>query len=357
MSGKFQEWSLVNGVRHKVSSTYHPEADRQSERKNKHISEMFAAAQLEGHNCITAGSKNQANVNARQNKSRAESPFFTLYGFQPKLCSSELPHPIPIYSDPAKRFYQAAEKLTKAEYDQIIQANTHRRVAPDYKINDQVILCTKNLPAAFHQSKLAPKWIGPFKITNFIPWSQNVSLDPSELPYLQYITNSFHTSLIKLYIPNNDVKFTSRNLHKPGPVEGDRWEVEQVLQFTFKPGTRQPQYFVKWKGYEHKDNSCINAEDIDKQQKADHWLHGNKSHTYKLGKSGKSSQAKLKRVETRRQIHEERVRVLKGVKPDYEEPEFSAQALFYTYLDDHIDRREGYVRVILRKRSHLHFNW
>ena len=36
----------------------------------------------------------------------------------------------------------------------------------------------------------------------------------------------------------------------------------EVLQFRFKPGTREPQYEVKWNGYELKDNSWINAEDI-----------------------------------------------------------------------------------------------
>ena len=65
---------------------------------------MFAAAQLEGDDWITAAPKIQAKVNARQNKSRGESPFFTLYEFQLKLSSSELPHPIPIDLDPDKRF-------------------------------------------------------------------------------------------------------------------------------------------------------------------------------------------------------------------------------------------------------------
>ena len=78
---------------------------------------MFAAAQLAGDDWITAEPKIQAKVNARQNKSRGESLFLILYGFQPKLPSSELPHPIPIDSDPAKRFNQAAEMLTKAKYD------------------------------------------------------------------------------------------------------------------------------------------------------------------------------------------------------------------------------------------------
>ena len=120
MSGKFQEWWQVNVVRHKVTSTYQPESDGQTERKNKGMSERFAAAQLEGDDWITEAPKIQAKVNARQNKTRGESPFFTLYGFQPKLCSSELRHPIPIYSDPAKRFYEAVENLNKVKFDQII---------------------------------------------------------------------------------------------------------------------------------------------------------------------------------------------------------------------------------------------
>ena len=66
---------------------------------------MFAAAHLEGDDWITVAPKIQAEVNARQNKPRGESPCFTPYGFQPKLCSSELRHPIPISSDPAKRFH------------------------------------------------------------------------------------------------------------------------------------------------------------------------------------------------------------------------------------------------------------
>ena len=113
-------------------------------------------------------------------------------------------------------------------------------------------------------------------------------------------------------MPNNDDKVPTSKLDKPDPVEGDRWEVEQVLQFRFKPGTSKPQYEVKWKGYENEDNSWINAEDIDEQLKADHCLHSNKSHTYKLRKLGKSSQARLKRAEILRQIQEERLTVVRS---------------------------------------------
>ena len=42
---------------------------------------MCVAAQLEGDDWITVPAKIQANVNARQNKSRGELPFFTLDDF------------------------------------------------------------------------------------------------------------------------------------------------------------------------------------------------------------------------------------------------------------------------------------
>ena len=138
---------------------------------------------MEADDWITAAPKIQAKVNARENKSIGKSPFFTLYGFQPKLSSSELAHAIHIYSNPDKRFYQAVEKLTKAKYDHIVQANTHRREAPNYRINNQVIVSTENLPAGFHQSKLAPKWIVRFKIIDFTRKAKM-----SNLTYQSYLT-------------------------------------------------------------------------------------------------------------------------------------------------------------------------
>ena len=94
----------------------------------------------------------------------------------------------------------------------------------------------------------------------------------SHLTYQNFLTSNIsptpsthHSSSPNIL--NNNVKFLTRQLDTPGPVEGDRWQVEHVLLFRFKPVTRQPQDEVKWKGYEHKDNSWINAEDIDEQEK------------------------------------------------------------------------------------------
>ena len=169
----------------------------------------------------------QAKVNTRHNKSRGEFPLFTLYGFQPKLSSSELPYPIPIYSDPAKRFYQEAEKLTKAKYNQIIQANKHRREAPNYKINDQVILATKNLAAAFYQFKFASKWIGPFKLpTSFLKakmshltYQNSLTSNISTTPSTHHSSSHTHLTRMRSFQPENwtnlaQLKVTDGKLNK-----------------------------------------------------------------------------------------------------------------------------------------------
>ena len=53
-------------------------------------------------------------------------------------------------------------------------------------------------------------------------------------------------------------------------------------------------------------------------------------------------------------MHAERYKGLNRVNPDYEEPEFAAQATFSTDLNDHVDRSEAYCRVIPTKRCHMH---
>ena len=84
---------------------------------------MFAAHELEGTAWLTAAPELQTQMNSRVSKSRGQSPFVTLYGFQPKVSSTELPSPIPVYSDTAQRHYSAADRLNPAKHNQIKYAN------------------------------------------------------------------------------------------------------------------------------------------------------------------------------------------------------------------------------------------
>jgi len=96
-------------------------------------------------------------VNSAVSGPRGKSSWHILLGFDPKLGSTPLPIPIPIFSNPAKRFYEAAENLTKAKIQQTQQGNKKRRASPAYPVRSQVMLSTKNLPARYNSSKLSPK--------------------------------------------------------------------------------------------------------------------------------------------------------------------------------------------------------
>ncbi|KAF8445133.1 hypothetical protein BGX38DRAFT_1271470 [Terfezia claveryi] len=145
------------------------------------------------------------------------------------------------------------------------------------------MLSTKNLPARYHSSKLSPKWIGPFTITKYSPWSQNAKLNFTDFPDLNNINNSFHTSLLKPFFPNPIQLFPSRTLEQPGPVKEDRYEVERVLEFRSQPRTGKLQYK----------------------------LTGSKQATYKKRKVGENKLGKNKtRKETLQMIDDERKKVL-----------------------------------------------
>jgi hypothetical protein len=64
MLGTFQQWLNVNGIEHKVSSTYHPQTDGISERKNRTILPMFTIKKMvEGLNWVETTPIVQTEVN------------------------------------------------------------------------------------------------------------------------------------------------------------------------------------------------------------------------------------------------------------------------------------------------------
>src|SRR5438445_11203905 len=106
MSRVFQDWVSDNGILRNVGSTYYPQTDGASERKNKSIIPMFAAKKLEhGMNWVSAAPSVQTEINTRISISRKRTPFHSVFSYNPKVGHCILLHPIPVYSARAERRY------------------------------------------------------------------------------------------------------------------------------------------------------------------------------------------------------------------------------------------------------------
>ena len=138
MSSHFQEWAKSHGINHVAGSTYYPATDGQTEVQNKHIIEAVREKTREGYDWVTASGLVQTELNARYDSSRKQAPFFALYGFNPRLGPSILPHPIPLYTPHKKKHQEVSENLYQAKLKQKEQADKHRRPAPLYYIGDKV---------------------------------------------------------------------------------------------------------------------------------------------------------------------------------------------------------------------------
>ena len=101
-------------------------------------------------------------------------------------------------------------------------------------------LSTKNLNLPKGRSKkLVPRFIGPYKIATVHGNSSNVTLELPEDLKKRRIHPTFHTSLVKPYIANDDDRFPKRDTHVTydmGENDELEWFVDEIIghQWTSK---------------------------------------------------------------------------------------------------------------------------
>ncbi|CAL1702709.1 unnamed protein product [Somion occarium] len=171
-----------------------------------------------------------------------------------------MPRPM-IWNDPPKEEYPAvrvyAQKMKNtimAAHDSILAArvkqtrdvNRRRRASP-FEKGDLVYLSTKNLslPKGLAR-KLVPKFIGPYRITeDFKNNSYRIALPPNLKR--RGIHDVFHSSLLRIHIPNDDRLFPGRLDSQVMELEDqeEEWSVDKIISHT---GTGKDSTFeVLWK--------------------------------------------------------------------------------------------------------------
>jgi hypothetical protein len=101
-----------------------------------------------------------------------------------------------------------------------------------------------------------PQFDSPFTVPKANPtksaYTLNLPNKPNRFP-------TFHSSLLRQFIPNNDNLFPSRELSQPGPVvtpDGEEeWLIDRIMDEQTHGKGRQ--YLVRWHGYDPEEDRWL----------------------------------------------------------------------------------------------------
>ncbi|OBZ70684.1 Transposon Ty3-I Gag-Pol polyprotein [Grifola frondosa] len=245
------------GVELRMSSAYHPESDGSTERANRTLTQML-------RQCVGSTQKDwvaklptiEFAINIARSDSTGYAPFFLNTGRMPRAMiwndahKDEYPG-VRAYAQRMKNAIMAAhDSILAARVKQMRNANRRRQPAP-FVDGDLVYISTKNisLPKGLAR-KLAPKFIGPYKIIrDFKNNSYRIDL-PANLKR-RGIHDVFHSSLLRIHVPNDDRLFPGRLDNQVAEFENkdDEWAIDKIITHR---GSREHAVFeAVWKSGDH----------------------------------------------------------------------------------------------------------
>ena len=151
-----------------------------------------------------------------------------------------------------RKAHQALLQTSKAAQ---VQANRRRRPAPRFLPGQRVWLSSRDLPLQVESRKLAPRYVGPFKVVCRV----NPVTYKLHLPRSLRINPTFHVSLLRPVLSSP---------HTPAPkappprlINGEQvFTIHRLLDSRRVRGGVQ--YLVDWEGYGPEERSWVKAQNI-----------------------------------------------------------------------------------------------
>jgi len=154
---------------------------------------------------------------------------------------------------------EAKAALGKAQEEIKKFANRKHREGEEYRVEDLVLLSTKNLKWQMkgrRSEKLTKHFVGPYKVKGIIS-SNTIEL---ELPKFIKIHPVVNVSRVQLYKPQ--VEGQKKIPPKPVIIEGEEeFEVEKILNKRTVRGKEK--FLVRWKGYTVEEDTWENKENLE----------------------------------------------------------------------------------------------
>ena len=232
-----QEINKALSITTKLSMSFHPQIDGQTEIVNKEVQKFLQIycfkKQDQWANWLAIA---QFSINSKKHALTKVAPFKATQSYVPQMGIE----PIPVNKAPAAKdltskmedmLESVRKNLEKAKKQMKLNADKHCSAAPAYKIGQQVWLATKNLRLIHTSQKLSERWLGPYIIID-LAGPNAVKL---KLPRSLQIHPIVSVSWIKPY--HGSMK--GQNLYWPRLVHvtedrDNKWEVDHIVDSCLK---------------------------------------------------------------------------------------------------------------------------
>ena len=231
-------WKKLNALLNielRLSSAFHPQTDGATERANRTMTQMLRqCVGTKQTDWVTRLPAIEFAMNSARSSTTGFTPFYLNYGRNPSpmIWKGEEVYPgVRQFAENMKDAIMSAhDAIIASRVQHTVQANKKRSQAT-FQEGDLVYLSTKNISLPKGRArKLAPKYLGPFPITRVIKEGATYQLGLSDELIKRGVNKSFHASLLRPHVPNDDRRFPGRlPIQIPGFGEKPKeWIVDRI---------------------------------------------------------------------------------------------------------------------------------
>ena len=260
-SETWKEFLRLLGIQPRMSTTFHPQTDGQTERLNQTIEAYLRAfVGKEQDNWVRLLPMAEFAYNNSTTTGNGMSPFYANYGFHPAALDPPSTEPL----NPASEAYanwmstvhdESRKGLEEAQEQMRRYTDPAKKEPSAYQVGDLAMLNGRNIKTRRPSKKLDHKNHGPFQIEKIVsPLAIRLTL-----PRKWKIHNVFHVSLLEPYrtSEHRDPPDPSKVLREADDIkQSEEYDVEEVMASVERGrgNNKRILYLVKWRDYpERKD--------------------------------------------------------------------------------------------------------